>query len=184
MYSMHLHFRNSFKPPFSENFSIAYFGMGCFWGAEKVFWNTKGVHTTAVGYAGGDHPNPNYELVCTGTTNHAEVVLVVYDSEEILFKNLLNTFFLSHDPTQVNRQGNDIGTQYRSIILLEKDNEIIKANQILNSNQETFTKNKLGLISTEIKQIKDFFYAEDYHQQYLIKNPNGYCNLKKINIDL
>ena len=89
---MHLYFRNSFKPPFSENYSIAYFGMGCFWGAEKVFWNTKGVHTTAVGYAGGDHPNPNYELVCTGTTNHAEVVLVVYDSEEILFKNLLNTF--------------------------------------------------------------------------------------------
>lgn len=181
---MHLHFRNSFKPPFPENFSVAYFGMGCFWGAEKVFWNTKGVYTTAVGYAGGDHPNPNYELVCTGKTNHAEVVLVVYNSKEILFKNLLNTFFLSHDPTQLNRQGNDIGTQYRSIILLEKENEIIKANKILDSNQEIFAKNKLGIISTEIKQIEDFFYAEDYHQQYLIKNPNGYCNLKKINIDL
>ena len=181
---MHLHFRNSFKPPFPENFSVAYFGMGCFWGAEKVFWNTKGVYTTAVGYAGGDYPNPNYELVCTGKTNHAEVVLVVYNSKEILFKNLLNTFFLSHDPTQLNRQGNDIGTQYRSIILLEKENEIIKANKILDSNQEIFAKNKLGVITTEIKQIEDFFYAEDYHQQYLIKNPNGYCNLKKINIDL
>ncbi len=181
---MHLYFKNSLKPPFPENFSKVYFGMGCFWGAEKVFWKTRGVYTTAVGYAGGDHPNPNYELVCSGTTHHAEVVLVVYNEKEILFKNLLNTFFLSHDPTQINRQGNDIGTQYRSIILLENKEEVIKANKILNSNQEIFTRNKLGKISTEIQLIKDFYYAEEYHQQYLIKNPNGYCNLKKIDINL
>ncbi len=181
---MHLHFKNSFKPPFPQNFSIVYFGMGCFWGAEKVFWNTEGVYTTAVGYAGGDHPNPNYELVCSGGTNHAEVVMVVYDSSKLQFKTLLNTFFSSHDATQINRQGNDIGTQYRSIILLENEEDIIKANHILNSNQRIFIRNKLGVISTEIKLIKDFFYAEEYHQQYLIKNPNGYCNLKKIDIDL
>ena len=181
---MHLFFKNSFKPPFPQNFSLAYFGMGCFWGAEKLFWKTKGVYTTAVGYAGGDHQQPSYELVCSGTTNHAEVVMVVYNSEEILLKTLLNTFFLSHDPTQLNRQGNDIGTQYRSIILLEKEDEIVEAKRILNYTQDIFTKNNLGLISTEVKQIKLFFYAEEYHQQYLIRNPNGYCNLKKININL
>ena len=182
MKKMHLFFNNSFTPPFPKNLSSICLGMGCFWGAEKVFWKTNGVYTTAVGYAGGDTVNPNYELVCTGTTNHAEVVLIVYDKKKVSLENLLNNFFISHDPTQKNRQGNDIGTQYRSIILVNDQNDLEQSKEIKKKNQFIFDKNQLGLICTEINILKKFYYAEDYHQQYLIKNPNGYCNLKKINI--
>ena len=181
---MHLYFKNSYKPPFSENLESVCLGMGCFWGAEKVFWQTKGVYTTAVGYAGGEYDEPSYQSVSTGKTNHAEVVLVVFNPKIVTLKNLLNIFFLSHDPTQVNRQGNDIGSQYRSIILVNEKEDYDKSKNILLKAQKKFQEYNLGPIATEIKILNKFYYAEDYHQQYLISNPNGYCNLKNLDIKL
>ena len=181
---MHLFFKNSYKPPFSENLETICLGMGCFWGAERVFWKTNGVHTTAVGYAGGDYDNPTYESVCSGETNHAEVVFVVFDPKIISLNNLLNIFFISHDPTQINRQGNDIGSQYRSIILVNRQKDFDQSKNILLNVQKKFFEYQLGEIVTEIQILEKFHYAEDYHQQYLIRNPNGYCNLKKLNINL
>lgn len=181
---MHLYFKNSYKPPFSENLESVCLGMGCFWGAEKVFWNTNGVFTTAVGYAGGDSNKPTYETVCTGETNHAEVVLVVFDPKIVSFRKLLNIFFTSHDPTQINRQGNDIGSQYRSTILVNGQKEFDQTKNILKDVQKKFYEHQLNEIATEIKILNQFYYAEDYHQQYLIRNPNGYCNLKSLNICL
>ena len=181
---MHLYFKNSVNPPFPRGYKQVALGMGCFWGAERVFWQTDGVYTTAVGYAGGDFDNPTYQSVCTGKTNHAEVVLVVFDPKKITFKNLLNIFFTSHDPTQINQQGNDIGTQYRSIILVNEKNDFEESKKYLVNVQKKFFDFQLGNIATEIKILDHFYYAEDYHQQYLIKNPNGYCNLKNLSINL
>ena len=181
---MHLFFKNSYQPPFSDKLKSICLGMGCFWGAERVFWKTKGVYTTAVGYAGGNYDKPTYEKVCTGETNHAEVVLVVFNPEIISLKKILNIFFVSHDPTQVNRQGNDIGSQYRSIILVTKNKDLEESKNLLVNAQKKFFEFQLGKIETEIKILDKFHYAEEYHQQYLIRNPNGYCNLKNLSIDL
>ena len=165
------------KPPFPENSQTAIFGMGCFWGAERRFWETDGVYTTAVGYAGGYTPNPSYEEVCSGGTGHSEVVLVVFDPAIVTFKDLLTIFWESHDPTQGMRQGNDIGTQYRSIIYTSGEEQLAAAR----SSQERFQESLLGAgysaITTEIRTAPEFYYAEHYHQQYLAKVPNGYCNL-------
>ena len=158
--------------------SQIYFGMGCFWGAEKRFWQLQGLYTTAVGYAGGITDKPNYESVCTGETGHAEIVKVIYDKKMLGLQNLLKIFWESHDPTQLNRQGNDIGTQYRSIILSESKNEL----EILENSKIRFQKalinSNMGKIQTEIKPLEEFYLAEEYHQKYLHKNPNGYCGLK------
>lgn len=165
------------KPPFPENSQTAIFGMGCFWGAERRFWETDGIYTTAVGYAGGDTPNPSYEEVCSGGTGHSEVVLVVFDPGVVTFKDLLTIFWESHDPTQGMRQGNDIGTQYRSVIYTSNEEQLAAAR----SSQERFQESLLGAgysaITTEIRAAPEFYYAEHYHQQYLAKVPNGYCNL-------
>ena len=165
-----------------KNFSQIFFGMGCFWGAEKKFWNISGLYTTVVGYAGGHTRNPTYEEVCTGTTGHAEVVKVIYDKQSSL-EDVLKIFWESHDPTQLNRQGNDIGSQYRSIILSDK----LKIISEIKKSKERFEK-KVNLhtgkrIRTEIKLLEEFFVAEEYHQKYLHKNPNGYCGLKSLGID-
>ena len=181
---MHSFFNNSFLPPFPEDLSSVCLGMGCFWGAERIFWNVPGVYTTAVGYAGGNIENPTYEIVCNGKTNHAEVVFVVYDRKKISLKKLLNIFFISHDPTQLNRQGNDFGTQYRSIILLNNQEDLLNSEDIKKKIQMIFYENNFGPICTEVKLLDKFYYAEDYHQQYLIKNPNGYCGLKKLDLIL
>ena len=160
-----------------------YFGMGCFWGAEKKFWHLDGLYTTAVGYAGGSSDNPSYETVCMGSTGHAEVVKVIYDNKKISLNNLLKIFWETHDPTQLNRQGNDIGTQYRSIILSESNKEI----EILKNSKEKFQKalnySNKGTVQTEIKLLKKFYLAEEYHQKYLHKNPNGYCGLRGTGVE-
>ena len=152
--------------------------MGCFWGVERKFWNTPGVYTTAVGYAAGYTPNPSYEEVCTGGTGHNEVVLVVYDEADISFEQLMKIFLESHDPTQGMRQGNDLGTQYRSGIYYFDEEQRIIAEQALHAYQVELSNSKLGQITTELLPAPDFYYAEQYHQQYLAKNPNGYCGLK------
>tara|TARA_B100001027_G_scaffold92847_1_gene63700 strand:+ start:279 stop:824 length:546 start_codon:yes stop_codon:yes gene_type:complete len=155
-----------------------YFGMGCFWGAEKKFWHLDGLYTTAVGYAGGLSEKPSYETVCTGSTGHAEVVKVIYDSKITSLDDLLKIFWESHDPTQLNRQGNDIGTQYRSIIFSESNKEIEILEDSKNKFQEALKSSNMGTVQTEIKLLKKFYLAEEYHQKYLYKNPNGYCGLK------
>jgi peptide-methionine (S)-S-oxide reductase len=171
------HFVNgrSITPPWPEGYRTAVFGLGCFWGAEKDFWQTPGVWTTAVGYAGGTTPNPTYEEACSGKTGHAEVVLVVYDPAQISYEQLLKVFWEHHDPTQGFRQGNDVGTQYRSIILVADDEQRAVAEASKAAYQSSLTAAKFGEITTEIADAGEFFYAEDYHQQYLAKNPNGYC---------
>ena len=165
------------RPPFPEGVEQAIFGMGCFWGAERIFWEAPGVYTTAVGYAGGITPNPTYEEVCSGRTGHAEVVLVAFDSSATSFDEMLRLFWEGHDPTQGMRQGNDVGTQYRSIILWRDDLQRVAAEASLRGYQEMLLKAGRGTISTELAQAGDFYYAEDYHQQYLAKNPGGYCGL-------
>lgn len=180
----HQHYNNSFYPPFPKNLKTVCLGLGCFWGAEKFFWSVDGVWTTAVGYAGGNHENPNYEVVCEGSTNHAEVVLVVYNPQIINLEKILKLFWEIHDPTQLNRQGNDFGTQYRSIVLVNNDEELEVSQQLMKTIQEKFNKKAFGKIVTEISMLKKFYYAESYHQQYLKKNPNGYCNLKGLDISL
>ena len=165
------------KPPFPEGMQQVVFGLGCFWGAERKFWELDGVYTTAVGYAAGYTLNPSYQEVCTGKTGHNEVVLVVYDPTKISFYSLLKVFWESHDPTQGMRQGNDVGTQYRSGIYTFNDEQHKQAELSRALYQEELNKHGYGIITTEILSAKDFYYAEDYHQQYLAKNPGGYCGL-------
>lgn len=165
------------QPPFPDNMQQAVFGLGCFWGAERKFWQTEGVYTTAVGYSAGHTPNPTYQEVCTGMTGHNEVVLVVFDPEIIGYQDLLKVFWEAHNPTQGMRQGNDIGTQYRSGIYYSNEEQRELAEQSLNAYQRNLKASGYAAITTEIKQVAPFYYAEDYHQQYLAKNPNGYCGL-------
>jgi peptide-methionine (S)-S-oxide reductase len=165
------------EPPFPAGLEQAVFGMGCFWGAERGFWETEGVYTTAVGYAGGYTPNPSYEEVCTGRTGHNEVVLVVYDPKVVSYEELLRIFWEGHDPTQGMRQGNDVGTQYRSGIYTLTDAQRQAALASREDYQEALRAAGHGTITTEIEAAPEFYYAEDYHQQYLAKNPHGYCGL-------
>jgi len=164
-------------PPFPEGTERAVFGMGCFWGAERKFWEMDGVYTTAVGYAGGATPNPTYREVCSGRTGHAEVVLVVFDPKRVSYSDLLRTFWENHDPTQGMRQGNDVGTQYRSAIYATTEAQRRAAEASREEYQRALAKGGHGRITTEISDEKSFYYAEDYHQQYLAKNPGGYCGL-------
>jgi peptide-methionine (S)-S-oxide reductase len=163
--------------PFPPELKLIQFGMGCFWGAEKQFWQLPGVFTTAVGYAGGHTPNPTYREVCTGQTGHTEAVLVVYDPVRISLDRLLATFWENHDPTQGMRQGNDAGTQYRSAIYAETPEDLQAATASRDAFQRALTASGYGAITTEIREAPPFYYAEDYHQQYLAKNPDGYCGL-------
>jgi peptide-methionine (S)-S-oxide reductase len=164
-------------PPFPEGLERAVFGVGCFWGAERHFWETRGVWTTAVGYAGGITPNPTYEEVCSGLTGHAEVVLVVYDPDTVSYEQLLQVFWESHDPTQGMRQGNDVGTQYRSLIEVFDDNQRAAAEASREMYAKRLRDAGYGEVTTEIVDAGPFYYAEAYHQQYLAKNPMGYCGL-------
>lgn len=168
---------HSLKPPFAEPLQLALFGFGCFWGAERKFWQTKGVYVTAVGYAGGHTPNPTYEEVCTGMTGHNEVVRVVFDPNEVSYGELLKVFWEAHDPTQGMRQGNDVGTQYRSGIYVYNDDQKQAALASRDAYQSRLSQQGYGTISTEILDAPEFYYAESYHQQYLAKNPGGYCGL-------
>lgn len=165
------------KPPFPEGLEEAVFGLGCFWGAERKFWQTPGVFSTSVGYAGGATPNPTYEEVCSGRTGHTEVVRVIFDPKVISYDALLKVFFENHDPTQGMRQGNDIGTQYRSAIYVTSAAQKATAERAKAAYEEKLRTAGFGAITTEIRDAPDFFYAEDYHQQYLAKNPNGYCGI-------
>jgi peptide-methionine (S)-S-oxide reductase len=175
--SVHAVLGTPLEPPFPEGTETAIFGMGCFWGAERKFWEAPGVVSTQVGYAGGFTPNPYYEEVCTGRTGHAEVVRVVYDPKKISYEQLLKIFWESHDPTQGMRQGNDAGTQYRSAIYFGSEEQAHVARASRDAYQERLTAARHGTITTEIAPAQEFWYAEDYHQQYLHKNPNGYCGL-------
>jgi peptide-methionine (S)-S-oxide reductase len=165
------------KGPFPEGVETAVFGMGCFWGAERIFWQAPGVYTTAAGYAGGFTPNPTYEEVCSGRTGHTEVVLVAFHVEQASFEDMLKLFWEGHDPTQGMRQGNDVGTQYRSALLWHGDAQRTAAQSSREAYQAMLTQAGHGEITTEIAEAGPFYYAEDYHQQYLAKNPNGYCGL-------
>ena len=164
-------------PPFPDGLEVAVFGLGCFWGAERVFWRAPGVYTTAAGYAGGYTANPTYEEVCSGRTGHTEAVLVVFDPKETSYEEIVRLFWESHDPTQGMRQGNDVGTQYRSAIFATSDAQLAAAEASRALYQAELAKAGLGEISTEIAPAGEFFYAEPYHQQYLAKVPNGYCGL-------
>jgi peptide-methionine (S)-S-oxide reductase len=168
---------NPLKPPYPEGMEMAIFGMGCFWGAERKFWQLEGVFTTAVGYAGGITPNPTYQEVCTGLTGHNEVVLVVYDPKVISYETLLKVFWENHDPTQGMCQGNDTGTQYRSGIYVYSQAQRNLAETTKDAYQKALNKAGYSQITTEILDAPEFYYAEGYHQQYLAKNPNGYCGL-------
>jgi peptide-methionine (S)-S-oxide reductase len=173
------HFVNQHRltPPFPDGLQRALFGMGCFWGAEKKFWSVPGVYSTAVGYAGGHTPNATYREVCTGMTGHNEVVLVVFDPKVVTYDDLLKVFWENHDPTQGMRQGNDVGTQYRSGIYYFDDAQRRAAERTRDAFQGRLKASGYGAITTEIVPAPDFYYAEDYHQQYLAKNPDGYCGL-------
>jgi peptide-methionine (S)-S-oxide reductase len=168
---------NRIQPPFPDGLSTLVVGMGCFWGAERVFWQADGVYSTAVGYAGGHTPNPTYEEVCTGLTGHAEVVLVVFDPARISLDGVLKLFWENHDPTQGMRQGNDVGSQYRSAIYYADDAQRAAAEASRAAYQRALSAAGRGEITTEIAPLRTFYYAEDYHQQYLAKVPNGYCGL-------
>ena len=168
---------NPLTPPWPEGFQQIVVGMGCFWGAERVFWQADGVWTTAVGYAGGSTPNPSYEEVCSARTGHAEVVLAVFDPSVTSYDEMLRLFWENHDPTQGMRQGNDVGTQYRSGIYVGSDAEREAAERSREMFAERLRAAGYGDVTTEIAPLSDFYYAEDYHQQYLAKNPNGYCGL-------
>jgi len=173
------HFVNGHRlsAPFPDGLDRAMFGMGCFWGAEKKFWQLDGVYTTAVGYAAGHTPNPTYREVCSGMTGHTEVVLVVFDPKTISYDELLKVFWENHDPTQGMRQGNDVGTQYRSGVYAYGDAQRQAAERSRDAYQQKLTAAGYGPITTEILPAPDFYYAEDYHQQYLAKNPDGYCGI-------
>ena len=165
------------QPPFPEGLSQAVFGLGCFWGAERIFWETAGVFTTAVGYAGGLTPNPSYEEVCSGRTGHTEAVLVVFDPQRVTYDELLRLFWEGHDPTQGMRQGNDVGTQYRSAIYTFDESQRVAAETSRDTYQERVRAAGYGPITTEIREAPAFYYAEGYHQQYLHTNPGGYCGI-------
>ena len=167
----------SLKPPFPEKMEMAMFGMGCFWGAERLFWQLDGVHSTHVGYAGGHTPNPTYREVCSGKTGHTEVVRVVFDPDVISYEKLLKLFWEEHDPTQGMRQGNDVGTQYRSAIYAYSDEQLRRAEASRDAFEQKLQAADHGEITTEIDESPPFYYAETNHQQYLAKNPNGYCGL-------
>jgi peptide-methionine (S)-S-oxide reductase len=171
------HFVNGHRlmPPFPAGHEIAMFGMGCFWGAEKMFWEAAGVYTTAVGYAGGYTPNATYKEVCSGMTGHTEVVFVVFDPAQTSYDSMLKIFWEGHDPTQGMRQGNDVGTQYRSAIYTFSEEQKRTAEASRAAYQDRLTAARYGRITTEIEDAPPFYYAEDYHQQYLAKNPGGYC---------
>ena len=173
---------NPLKPPFPEGFEMAMFGMGCFWGAERRFWQQEGVFSTSVGYAAGLTPNPTYQEVCTGKTGHNEVVFVVFDPNTISYGDLLKVFWESHNPTQGMRQGNDTGTQYRSGIYVYSDSQRQLALSARDAYQQALSQAGYGEITTEILDAPEYYYAEDYHQQYLAKNPNGYCGLGGTNV--
>ncbi len=166
---------SSIKPPYPDGSELATFAMGCFWGEEKLFWQTPGVISTSVGYAGGHTPNPTYEEVCSGRTGHAESIQVVYDPKRISYEELLKLFWENHDPTQGMRQGNDVGTQYRSAIFTHSDEQQRAAEASREMYQRELTKAGYGEIKTEIRPAPPYYFAEDYHQQYLAKNPHGYC---------
>lgn len=180
-----IHYVNhtSMEPPFPSGYKQIIFGMGCFWGAEKCFWSLDGVYTTAVGYTAGQTTNPSYQEVCSGLTGHNEAVLIVYDDKKITLKQLLAIFWQSHNPTQGMRQGNDRGTQYRSGIYTQDDEQLQTAIDSQNTYQSVLHQNNFPEITTEIKAAGTFYYAEDYHQQYLAKNPNGYCGLGGVGVD-
>ncbi|KAH9505443.1 Peptide methionine sulfoxide reductase A1 [Bulinus truncatus] len=192
---VHTVLKNPTVPPFPEWLETAMFGLGCFWGAERLFWKQKGVFSTQVGYSGGYTPNPTYKEVCTGQTGHTEVVRVVFDPRQISYTDLLKLFWENHNPTQGLRQGNDVGTQYRSAIYTYNDIQQGEAKHSKDQYQQELTKSGFSQITTEIVPAKEFYYAEDYHQQYLDKNKDGYCGLggtgvscprgiKKANTDL
>jgi len=168
---------NTIVPPFPAGMETAIFGMGCFWGAERLFWKLDGVYSTAVGYAGGITPHPTYDEVCSGRTGHTEVVLVVYDPQRVSYRRLLQVFWEGHDPTQGMRQGNDVGTQYRSAIYVADDAQRTAAEESRDMFEERLGAAGYGTITTEVRTVGPFFYAEEYHQQYLAKNPNGYCGI-------
>jgi peptide-methionine (S)-S-oxide reductase len=168
---------NPLEEPFPAGLQRALFGMGCFWGAERKFWQLPGVYSTAVGYAAGHTPNPSYREVCSGMTGHSEVVLVVFDPQKVSYDELLRVFWENHDPTQGMRQGNDVGTQYRSGIYFYDDDQRQAAERSRDAFQVELTRSGYGAITTEILPAAEFFYAEDYHQQYLAKNPGGYCGI-------
>jgi peptide-methionine (S)-S-oxide reductase len=173
------HFVNGapLEPPFPEGTELALFGMGCFWGAERLFWQTPGVVSTSVGYAGGHTPNPTYQETCSGLTGHAEVVRVVFDPKKVSYEELLKVFWEGHDPTQGMRQGNDRGTQYRSALYTYGEEQARLAEASRDAYQKALDAAGRGAITTEIREAPEFYYAEDYHQQYLGKNPSGYCGL-------
>jgi len=173
----HLVLGTNMQPPFPQGMQRAIFGLGCFWGAERKFWNLPGVYTTAAGYAGGLTPNPTYEEVCSGMTGHNEVVLVIFDPEKISYSRLLQEFWEAHDPTQGMRQGNDVGTQYRSGIYVFDDDQRHQAQRSRDVFSAELVRNGFNPITTEIEDAPVFYYAEEYHQQYLARNPNGYCGL-------
>jgi peptide-methionine (S)-S-oxide reductase len=168
---------NPLEGPWPEGFHTAVFGMGCFWGAERKFWEADGVYSTSVGYAGGEIEHPTYREVCSGRTNHAEVVLVVFDPTVVSYEQLLKIFWENHDPTQGNRQGADVGTQYRSTIYYVNDEQRVLAEKTRDSYQPLLTEAHYKTITTEIAPLSVYYYAEEYHQQYLAKNPNGYCGI-------
>ena len=173
---------NLLKAPFPAGMQLAQFGLGCFWGAERKFWQTPGVYSTAVGYGGGFTPNPTYEEVCSGLTGHTELVLVVFDPSRTSYDALLKVFSEAHDPTQGMRQGNDVGTQYRSAIYTYSDEQRDAALRSRDAYQNSLKKAGFGAITTEIVAAGPFYYAEDYHQQYLAKNPGGYCGLGRTGV--
>jgi peptide-methionine (S)-S-oxide reductase len=166
-----------------SKYECAYFAMGCFWGAERKFWQVPGAYSTAVGYAGGFTPNPTYDEVCSGRTGHTEIVQIYYDASIVSYIELLKVFWESHDPTQGMKQGNDVGTQYRSAIYCTTMEQLEQAESSKIEFQKSLTQSGLGLITSEIKKLVDFYYAESYHQQYLAKNPNGYCGLKSVGVE-
>lgn len=176
--------RAQLKGPYPEGIETIIFGMGCFWGAERLFWEIPGVHVTAVGYAGGHTPNPTYEEVCSGMTGHNEVVLVAYNPARVALGDLLKVFWESHDPTQVMRQGNDVGTQYRSAIYYTTFGQQETAEASREAYAQALKAQGKGLIATEILTVPEFYFAEDYHQQYLAKNPSGYCGIRGTGVPL
>jgi peptide-methionine (S)-S-oxide reductase len=178
----HLVLGTPMVPPFPADTERAIFAMGCFWGAERVFWQIDGVFTTAVGYCGGFTPNPTYEEVCTGRTAHAESVLCVFRPSRVSYEQLLSAFFEGHDPTQGMRQGNDVGTQYRSAVFATSDAQLVAARESAASYQERLFSAGLGEITTELAPAGPFYYAEEYHQQYLAANPGGYCGLESTGV--
>lgn len=175
--ALHAVNRVSLKPPFAEGMERAIFGLGCFWGAERKFWQQSGVYVTAVGYAAGYTPNPTYDEVCSGQTGHNEVVLVVFDPKKVSYKELLKLFWESHNPTQGMRQGNDTGTQYRSGIYCYSAEQLAQAKASAKAYQQSLSEAGYLALTTEIIEAPEFYYAEEYHQQYLAKNPSGYCGL-------